>query len=116
MQKKVLITSLIICVSTIIGLLNSTAFSGNDTEIAKFFKSCIAKEIKKCDSKVILLKSSISKNLQYYTKTKAQKADFFKAKKEMLVQEMIEMQLEPKHYKVELFLNRRFQERDKQRK
>jgi hypothetical protein len=43
---------------------------------------------------------------------KAQKARFLEAEKEILVKEMIEMQLEPKHYKVELFLNSRFQERN----
>ena len=46
----------------------------------------------------------------------AQKAEFLKAEKEMLVKEMIEMQLEPKHYKVELFLNSRFQERNRYKK
>jgi len=42
----------------------------------------------------------------------AQKAKFLDAEKEILVKEMIEMQLKPKHYKVEFFLNNRFQERD----
>jgi len=43
----------------------------------KYYKSCIAKEIVKCDSKVVLLRTSKSKNLQDYAKMEAQKADFF---------------------------------------
>jgi hypothetical protein len=85
-------------------------------KIVKYYKSCIAKEIVKCDSKVVLLRTSKSKNLQDYAKMEAQKADFFNAEKEMLVKEMIEMQLKPKPYKVELFLNHRFQERDRYKK
>jgi hypothetical protein len=40
----------------------------------------------------------------------AQKARFLEDEKEILVKEMSELQLEPKHYKVELFLNSRFLE------
>ncbi len=37
-----------------------------------------------------------------------QKAEFLEAEKDLLVKEMLEMNLEPKHYKVELFINIRF--------
>lgn len=112
MQAKVLTISLMVGVSAFIGLLNSTAFSGDHEKLAKYYESCIVREIVKCDAKLVLLRTSKSKNLQDYAKLEAQKAKFFKAEKEMLVKEMIEMQLKPKHYKVELFLNNRFQERD----
>jgi hypothetical protein len=112
MQAKVLIINLMISISVFCGLLNSTAFSGDHEKLAKYYESCIVREIAKCDSKLVLLRTSKSKNLQDYAKMEAQKAKFFNAEKEMLVKEMIEMQLKPKHYKVELFLNNRFQERD----
>jgi hypothetical protein len=59
-----------------------------------------------------MLSSSRSLNLQDYAKMEAQKARFLEAEKEILVKEMIEMQLELKHYKVELFLNSRFHEKN----
>ena len=111
MQAKVLTLGLILGVSAFIGLLNSTAFSGDREETAKYFESCIVREIEKCDSKSVLLLTSKSKNLQDYAKMEAQKAEFFNAEKEMLVDEMIEMRLKPKQYKIEFFLNSRFQER-----
>ena len=113
MQAKLLTISLTVVVSAFIGLLNSTTFSGDHEELAEYYESCIVREIVKCDSKLVLLRTSKSKNLRDYAKMEAQKVKFFNAEKEMLVKEMIEMQLKPKHYKVELFLNNRFQERDR---
>ena len=113
MQSKVLTICLMVGVSAFIGLLNSTAFSGDHEKLAKYYESCIVREIAKCDSKLVLLRTSKSKNLQDYAKMEAQKAKFFNAEKEMLVKEMIEIQLKPKQYKVELFLNNSFQERDR---
>ena len=110
MQAKVLTISLIVGVFAFIGLLNSTVFSGDQGGIAKYYGSCIFREIKKCDLKLILLSKSKSKNLQNYAKMEAQKARFLEAEKETLVKEMIKIQLDPKHYKIELFLNSRFQE------
>ena len=116
MHAKVLTISLIIVVFAFIGLLNSIAFSGDHEERAKYYKSCIVKKIVKCDSKFVLLSSSKFINLQDYAQMEAQKARFLEAEKEILVNEMTEMQLEPKHYKVELFLNSRFMERNRYKK
>ena len=54
--------------------------------------------------------------LQDYVRMKAQKAEFYKAEKDRLVKEMKEMRLEPKQYKVDLFLNSQFQEWYRNRK
>ena len=113
MQEKILIMILIIGASVFMGQLNLAVFSGDHGELAKFFNSCIVKEIVKCESKLVLLSASKSKNLQDYAKMKAQKAEFLNTEKKLLVDEMIEMQIEPKHYKVELFLNSQFQQRDR---
>ena len=112
MQEKILILILTIGASVFMGPLNLAIFSDDHGELAKFFNSCIVKEILKCESKMALLSASKSKNLQDYAKMKAKKAEFLNAEKKMLVDEMIEMQIEPKHYKVELFLNSRYHGRD----
>ncbi len=112
MKSKVLIISSIITVCVLWGALNSTVFSSDHAERAKYYESCIVKKIVKCDSKFAMLSSSRSLNLQNYAKMEAQKARFLEAEKEILVKEMMEMQLEPKHYKVELFLNSRFHEKN----
>jgi hypothetical protein len=116
MQAKAQTIILILIVFAFMGLLNSTVFSGDYEERAKYYESCIVKKIVKCDSKFVLLSSSKSINLQDYAKMEAQKARFLRAEKEVLVKEMTEMQLEPKHYKVELFLNSRFFERNSYKK
>ena len=113
MQEKTLILILTIGASVIMGPLNLTVFSEDHGELVKFFNSCIVKEIEKCESKMALLSASKSKNLRDYARMKAEKAEFLGAEKKMLVDEMIEMQIEPKHYKVELFLNSRYRQWDR---
>lgn len=93
MQEKILIMILIIGVSVLVGPLNLAVFSGDRGELVEFFNSCIAKEIAKCETKMVLLSASKSKNLQDYAKMKAQKAEFLNAEKKMLVDEMLEMQM-----------------------
>lgn len=110
MKSKALITSLMITVCAFWGPLNSIALSGDHEERTKYYESCIMKEIVKCKSKLVLLSSSKSEYLQNYAEMEAQKARFLEAEKEILVKEMTDMQLELKHYKVELFLNSRFLE------
>ena len=109
MYVKVLIICIIVCISAFIGPLTSTAFSGGDhADIAKYYEGCIVREIAKCESKLVLLATSKSKNLKDYVALKALKAKFLNAEKEVLIEEMVEMQLEPKQYKVELYLRSRF--------
>ena len=111
MKAKVLVLGLVISVAAFMGPLNSTSFSGDFNEKAKFYEGCIDREILKCESKVNMFKSSRSKNLQNYATIKAQKAEFLKNEKEALVKEMIEMRLDQKHYKIERFLNSRFHDK-----
>jgi hypothetical protein len=113
MEVKVLTISLVVGVWVFIGPIDPTAFSGDHQELANYYESCIVREIEKCDAKLNLLRTSKSKNLQDYAKIEALKAEFFAAEKESLVKEMIKIQLKPKHYKVELFLNNHFQEKNR---
>jgi len=110
MQAKSLITSLILCAFTFFCLVIPSAYSSDHMEVADYYESCIVKKIKKCSSMVVLLSSSKSENLIDYAKMEAHKASFLYNEKEILVKEMIEMGLEPKQYRIDLFLNSRFQE------
>ena len=111
MHSKVLITCLIICFSVFNGQLNSTAFSGADHEkMANYYENCIDREIAKCESKLALLATSKSQHLKDYLSMIDQKIEFLKAEREVLIKEMLEAQLDLKHYKVEVFLNSRFHE------
>lgn len=116
MQIKVLVISLIAGLCAFIGVMNSKAISAEHEEFAKYYENCIVKEIEKCNAKLVMLRMTKSKNLKEYAEMEGQKAIFFNAHKEELIKEMMEMQLEPKDYKMELFLNHRFQVRDLYRK
>jgi len=108
MQASVLILNLIVFV--FMGFLNSTAFSGDYEEMTKYYENCIFREIEKCSSKLILLGDSKSENLQDYVRIKAKKLEFLAAEQDRLIEEMINIKFEPKNYKIDLFLNSRFQE------
>jgi hypothetical protein len=82
MRTIILVLILTAGVFALMGLLNSAAFSGD----------------------------SSSKNLQDYARMEAKKAEFYRAEKNRLVKEMVELWLELKQYKVDLFLNSKFQE------
>ena len=113
MHAKVLTTCLFIYITSFIGLLNSAAFSDQkNTTATTYFENCIVREILKCESKLTLLATSKSQHLKDYAAVEAQKAVFLKTERDMLIKEMLEMQLEPKHYKVEVFLNSRFHEQN----
>ena len=102
MQGKVWVGIVMLSIFASWTFLNSSAFSDDQEKITKYYNSCIVKKIKNCNSKVIRLSTSNSKNLREYAVIQRQKAAFLEAEKDLLVKEMLEMKLEPKHYKVEL--------------
>ena len=116
MRTIILVLILTAGVFALMGFLNSAAFSGDYEEKVKKYESCIVREIEKCSSKLVLLGDSSSKNLQDYARMEAQKAEFYRAEKDRLVKEMVELWLELKQYKVDLFLNGKFQEWYRNRK
>ena len=111
MRAKLFITSLILCSFAFLILLIPTTYSVDLNERGDFYESCIVRKIKKCDSRAFLFRSSRSKNLREYAELEAQKAAFFDKEKEILIKQMVEMQIEPKHYKIDLFLNSQFQKK-----
>ena len=111
MRVKTLIIGLIICATVFWGPVNTISFSDNSGEISNFYKNCVLKEIAKCESKIDLLKTTKSKNLQEDVEKEALKAKFLKAEMNLLIEKMIELKIEPRHHKVELFLNSQFHDR-----
>ena len=72
-----------------------------------FYEKAIAQEILNCQEKVDL-QSSSSPNLRLEGHREACKALFLKTNKDRLLKKMIASNLEPKKYKVHLFLNEQF--------
>ena len=72
-----------------------------------FYEKAIAQEILNCQEKVNL-QSSSSPSLRLEGHREACKALFLKTNRDMLLQKIITSHLEPKKYKVHLFLNEQF--------
>jgi hypothetical protein len=75
----------------------------------KFYETCLSKKISNYQSKTIL-KNSKSNNLQLTAEIAAQKATFLTLNKNMLIEEMIEQDIDPKRYQIDFYLNKRFYE------
>lgn len=81
---------------------------GDDTQSRKtFFEMAIAQEIADCHQKSEL-RSSRSPNLRLKGHREASKALFLETHRARLVESMVALNMEPKPYKVQRFLNDRF--------
>jgi len=84
------------------------ALGDNDSQASRvYFAKAIDKEISCCQNKQFL-RSSKSDSLRMKGHREASKAIFLKAHKNILIDEMVAAGLEPKPYKVDLFLNQEF--------
>ena len=77
--------------------------------LKEFYEICIEKKIAKCQSKIIL-KTSRSKNLQLTAESASEQISFLTLNKATLINEMIELNIGQKPYKIEYYLNSRFYE------
>jgi len=93
----------------IIGSTQISAHSQSNEKLQKFYETCIAKKIAKCQSKTIL-KLSRSENLQLIAEIAVNQARFLSLNKDTLVNEMMEKNIGQKPYKIEYYLNSRFYE------
>jgi hypothetical protein len=92
----------------IIALLVVPAMGGDEVRSRKlFYEDTIDDEIAHCLQKVSLL-SSRSTHLRMKGHREVSMALFLETHRNQLVDNMIELKLEPKTYKVERFLNDRF--------
>jgi hypothetical protein len=108
MYMKALSISLMVAVGAVCGMLHSPGISGEKANLPQFYENCIVKMIEKCESQTRLLRTSSATDLRNYARVQAQIARFLSAEKETLVNIMIQLQLEPKEYKIERFLDDQF--------
>ena len=83
------------------------ADSSQGTNSVTFYTDCLNSIISKCELKEFL-KGSRSEHLRHSAQLSLQKADYFRAKRVELLEQMVRSDLRQKPYKVEYFLNCRF--------
>ena len=108
MYSKLLSIFLMTVAGAMIAVQQPVGVAGEKEDLALYYEGCVVKMIETCESQAALLHTSQSANLRKYAWIQAQMAQFYAAEKEMLVNTMIQMHLEPKHYKVERFLDDQF--------
>ena len=108
MYAKALILGLLIAIGDMIGGQLSSGIAGEKRDAVKKYEICIAQRIQKCESLANMLHTSRSVTLQNYAIVQDQKAQFLDAQRETLIDAMIELQLDPKRYKIEHFLDEQF--------
>ena len=108
MYSKLLIVCLMIVLGAMIAVHQPSVIAGEKKDLAPYYESCVVKKIELCKSQAALLHTSRSANLRNYARIQAEMAQFYNAEKKMLVHTMIQMDLEPKDYRVERFLDDQF--------
>lgn len=109
MKVKALMVIFMWSFMIIIGSTQISAHSQSNEKLRKFYETCIAKKIAKCQSKT-MLKLSKSENLQLTAEIAVNQVRFLSLNKETLVNEMMEKNIGRKPYKIEYYLNSRFYE------
>ena len=108
MYSKAFIVGLLIATGSMIGWPFPTGMAGGKKDLVKIYEYCIVKKIEKCESLADVLYTSRSVTLRNYAIVQDQKAQFLDAQRQRLIDAMIQMQLEPKRYKIEHFLDQQF--------
>jgi len=102
----ILIATMAALMSTISALDETPALE----QTSKFYEDCINKYISRCHTKAALFKNIKFKNIQKIVSLAMQKAAFLSENKDRLINEMIAENIGKKHYKIQLYLNKRFNE------
>ena len=108
MYAKGVLIGLMIVVAAIIAGLLPTGIVVDKSDPVKVYESCLVNKIEKCEALAEMLHTTRSATLLKYAMVHDQKAQFFDAEREMLIDAMSQMQLEPKQYKIEHFLDEQF--------
>jgi hypothetical protein len=104
-KSTTLITALAIAAATF--TLPALAGDSNQTEMKAKLEALVDEYIKSCDAKSEML-SSRSENIRNSARRSCMKASYCRNNREELIQEMLDRKIEPKQYKVRLFLSERF--------
>jgi len=108
---KTNITFIISLVSFIL-IIDSAPATGqleSKDQLLKYYESCITKKIANCKAKTTL-KNSRSVNLRRRADLATKQMIFLTTNKTMLIKEMVDQEIGQKHYKVDYYLNKRFNE------
>ena len=109
MKGKALVVITMAVVVTLTGAMSSTGQTEESEQLKKYYKAFIIKCISKNQSKAGL-QTSKSENLRSCGKIYKQKAVFLTNNQNVLVDEMIRKEIGTKPYKVDYYLNKRFNE------
>jgi hypothetical protein len=101
------ISTILMALALIVALPN-TGQSGENEQLAKFYMEYISECICKNESKAALLKTSRSANLKEDGSIYKQKAVFLTNNQNVLVDEMIRREIGKEPYKVDYYLNKKF--------
>lgn len=110
MKTQMLSIILITAVAALMSTLSAAGDSPALDQSSKFYGNYINKYISRCQIKAAILKSLKFKNIQKIVSLAQQKAAFFSENKNQLINEMIAKNIGKKNYKIELYLNKRFNE------
>ena len=105
------LSTILIMVSA--ALMSTLSTAGDETALnqsSKFYEDYINKCISRCQTKVTLFKNLKLKNIQKMASEAQQMAAFLSQNKDRLIHEMVAKNIGKKHYKVKLYLNKRFKE------
>jgi len=91
------------------GAIRIAAESQSDEQLNTFYEYYISEKIVKSQSKTNL-KNSRSENLRLAAAKAEKQATFLTLNKDILIEEMIELDIGQRSYKVEKYLNNRFSE------
>ena len=101
-----------VLVMAVIGAALAAAQSVSKDQLVKYSKSCITKKISNCSAKTDL-KTSRAANLRRKADLAARQVTFFTTNQSMLINEMVDQKIGQKYYKVDYYLNKRFNEKIK---
>jgi hypothetical protein len=104
-KSTIIITALALAAA--IFSLPALADDSNQAEVRAKLEALIDEYINSCDAKSEML-SSRSENIRNYARRSCMKASYCRNNKAELIQEMLDRNVEPKSYKVRLFVSERF--------
>ena len=107
MKTKVLYIMLLVIGVICMGKTLVFGQSDTDAKLVRFYETCILNQISKCQAKAALINSK-SSNLRSCAAVSSRKAVFFVNYKDMLIQEMLKNEMDPKTYKVQYYINKRY--------
>jgi hypothetical protein len=110
MKAMAFIVSFMAAAASLVNALPAVDDSPIIDKSSRFYEAHINKYISRCQAKAVLIQYVPFENSQRIMYLAKKKAAFLAENKVQLVSEMIEKNFGEKHYLVEFYLNKRFQE------